>query len=219
MRHHIPVLSVISMTNAFSNTSVKELGLFWWVFALRGGFALLFSGALIMAESLFQPFFHDPILLKQMGLLLGFYVMGIGMILTVAAVVADDNNLDAWWVLLCESGSVILLGLYISITLLFTPRSFALLAGLHALIAGCFQAILALKLRHDRFCLTLLCLSAGISLCAGVAFLAHQNASTRALADWLAGLELFYGGILIVIALRLYGNRSSNINTVAVAGK
>jgi uncharacterized membrane protein HdeD (DUF308 family) len=210
---------VTTLANAFGNASVKELGLFWWVLALRGGFALLFSGALIMAGSLFQPIFHDPILLKQMGLLLGFYVMGIGMILTVAAVVADDNNLDVWWVLFCESGCVILLGLYISITLLFTPRSFALLAGLHALIAGCFQAILTLKLRHDRLCRTLLCLSAATSLCAGVAFLSHQNASTRSLTDWLAGLELLYGGILIVLALRLYGNRLNTTNVTAVVGK
>jgi len=197
----------ISMAKALDTESVNKLGLFWWVFALRGAFAVLFAIVLFTAGSLFRVFFLDPFLITLLGLLLGFYVMANGLLLGVAAVVADDHAHPHWWMLLSESIAVIVLGFYIGFTLLLTPQSLALLAGLHALIAGGFQCMRAIKIRHDARSVALLGIPGVIFLCAGAAFLAHQDAAVRNITNWLATLELFYGVLGLLFALTLYRER------------
>lgn len=199
------------MTNDLEAKSLQDLGTFWWVFALRGAFALLFTAVLFAAGSLFRVFFFDPVLITLLGLLLGFYVMGNGLLLGVSAIVAGDHGLPHRRMLFSESTIVILLGIYIGFTLLLTPQSLALLAGLHALTAGGFQCVRAFRLRHDPPSLALLALPGAISLCAGIAFLTHQNASTRNITNGLGSLELFYGVLALLFALRLYRQRSQAV--------
>jgi len=189
-------------------TSQQNLGTFWWVFALRGLFALLFSLVLFVAGSLFRVMFLDPFVISLLGLLLGFYVMGNGLLLGVAAKVADDHHLPRQWTLVAEAAIVIALGIYIGFTLLLTPQSLALLAGLHALTAGGFQCIRAFKLRHDRMYLALLGISGLASLAVAAAFLTHPDAATRNITNGLACLEVFYGLFSLLFALRLYRKRA-----------
>ncbi len=189
--------------------SIEHVGTFWWVFALRGCFAALFSAVLFTAGNLFLAVYFDPVVLPLLGLFLGFYVMGNGLLLGVAAIVADDHEHHLWWLLLAESIVALALGVYIGFTLLLTPQSLALLAGLHALVAGCFQGILAYKMKHDGIDLSILGVSAAISLCAGIVFLMHQDAKTLHITNWLGALELYYGAILIFLGLKMRRDRLS----------
>jgi uncharacterized membrane protein HdeD (DUF308 family) len=183
--------------------SMQDLRLFWWAFAIRGGLALVFAGVLFLGSSFLGIFFFDPVSLVFSSLLLGSYVLGNGLLLGVAAGFAFEHHLHVWWLMLCESCFGVLLSVYIGVSLMLTSRSLALLAGIHALGIGCFQAALAIKLRRDQPCLFLLALIGVISLGVGILFLAHTNQAARATTQALSAFELYCGIMWIGFAFRL----------------
>ena len=187
-----------------SQTPLHDLQLCWWSFALRGGLAIVFAVVLFLASSFLGIFFFDPVTLVYLSLLLGSFVLGNGLLLGVAAFFSFEHRLHIWWLLLCESGFTILLGVYIGISFLLTPQSLAFLAGFHGVGNGCFQTALAIKLRADRPILFLLASAGFISLCVGLFFLTHYNQAPRITTQALSGFELFCGIIWMVFAYRLH---------------
>src|SRR6202451_1900513 len=113
--------------------SVADVRIFWWIFAVRGGLAVVFAVVLFLASSFLGIFFFDPVTLVYMSLLLGSFVLGNGLLLGVATAFAFEHQLHLRWLTLCEGCFELLLGVYIGISLLMTPQSLAFLAGLHAL--------------------------------------------------------------------------------------
>jgi hypothetical protein len=190
-----------------SEKPMKELSTFWWVFVARGGFAVLFSGVLCFAGNLLGTIFFDPVMLILLAVLLGFYVLGNGMLLGVAAWSAFEHQLGVWWLLLAECIFAAFLGSYIGFSLLLSAQSIALLAGIHALGVGMFQGVLAVKLQRHRGYATLLGFSALIAACVGTGFLLHWTAAARTLSFWLSGFELIYGASVITFALGLRSYR------------
>jgi uncharacterized membrane protein HdeD (DUF308 family) len=182
---------------------IQNLRLFWWVCAVRGGLAVVFAIVLFLASSFLGIFFFDPVTLVYMSLLLASYVLGNGLILGVAAGFASEHHLHLWWVTLSESCFALLLGIYIGISLMITAQSLALLAGIHALGTGCFQAVMAFRLREDRPYWFRLAIAGVISLSVGIMFLAHLHQAARTTTQLLSGYELFYGITWIGFALRL----------------
>lgn len=176
---------------------------FWWFFAVRGGFAVLFAGILLYMSALLGTFFFDPILLVIMGVLIGFYVLGNGILLAVAAVFAAEHHLRVWRLLLSESIFALALGTYVGFSLFVSPRSVALMAGLHALGTGVFECALAFQLRHDRKPLLILASSGLLTLGVGVAFLLHQSAGVRPTTGYLSGFELLYGALFLFFAVAM----------------
>src|SRR5271156_5502584 len=146
---------------------VQPLRLCWWIFAVRGGLAVVFAVVLFLTSSFLGIFFFDPVTLVYLSLLLGSFVLSNGLLLGVAAFFSFEHRLHIWWLVLCESGFAILLGVYIGISLLLTPQSLAFLAGIHALGNGCFQSALAIKLRDNRLNLVLLASVGILSVCIG----------------------------------------------------
>jgi uncharacterized membrane protein HdeD (DUF308 family) len=183
--------------------SIPGVRVFWWVFAVRGGLAVVFAVVLFLASSFLGIFFFDPVTLVYMSLLLGSYVLGNGLLLGVAAGFGFEHHLHLWWLTLCESCFALLLGVYIGISLIMTPESLAFLAGIHALGTGCFQAALAVKMRQDRSILILHVLTGVVSVAVGVVFLQHFHQAPRITTQVLSGYELFFGITSIVFALRL----------------
>jgi uncharacterized membrane protein HdeD (DUF308 family) len=182
---------------------VANVRMFWWVFAVRGGLAVVFAMVLFLASSFLGIFFFDPVTLVYMSLLLGSYVLGNGLLLGVAAGFGFEHHLHLRWLTLCESCFALLLGVYIGISLILTPESLAFLAGLHALGTGCFQAASAVKMRQDRPILLLLGLAGVFSVALGIMFLLHIHQAPRVTTQVLSGYELFCGLSSIVFALRL----------------
>jgi uncharacterized membrane protein HdeD (DUF308 family) len=187
-----------------SQTPIQDLRSCWWSFAVRGGLAIVFAGVLFLASAFLGIFFFDPVTLVYLSLLLGSFVLGNGLLLAVAAFFSFEHRLHIWWLVLCESGFALLLGVYIGISLLLTRESLALLAGIHAVGNGFFQGALAVKLRQDRPNLILLVTAAVISLGIGLAFLTHYNQAPRVTTQALSGFELFCGIIWMVFAFRLH---------------
>jgi len=184
-------------------TLLKDLRLFWWAFAVRGGLALVFGLVLFFVSSFLGIFFFDPVTLVYLSLLLGFFVLGNGLLQAVATAFAFEHHLHLRWLTLCESCFELLLGIYIGISMLLTPESLAFLAGLHALGNGCFQTAMAIKMREERSSLFLLGLVGVISLSVGILFLTHFNQRARPTTQALSGFELFSGITWLVFAFRL----------------
>jgi uncharacterized membrane protein HdeD (DUF308 family) len=182
---------------------VANVRMFWWVFAVRGGLAIVFAIVLFLASSFLGIFFFDPVTLVYMSLLLGFYVLGNGLLLGVAAGFGFEHHLHLWWLALGESCFELLLGVYIGISLIMTPESLAFLAGIHALGTGFFQAALAVKVREDRPILCVLGLAGIFSVALGIVFLQHIHQAPRVTTQVLSGYELFCGIASIAFALRL----------------
>ena len=182
---------------------VQPLRLCWWIFAVRGGLAVVFAVVLFLTSSFLGIFFFDPVTLVYLSLLLGSFVLSNGLLLAVAAGFAYEHRLHLWWLTLGEGCFALLLGIYIGISLMLTSQSLALLAAIHALGGGCFQIALAVKLREDRPNLVLLTVGGLVSLCVGMVFLEHFHQAARPTTLVLSGLELFRGIIWSVLAFRL----------------
>jgi uncharacterized membrane protein HdeD (DUF308 family) len=181
----------------------QPLRLCWWIFAVRGGLAIVFAVVLFLVSSFLGIFFFDPVTLVYLSLLLGSFVLSNGLLLGVAAGFAYEHRLPLWWLTLCESCFALLLGIYIGISLMLTSQSLALLAGIHAVGGGCFRLALAIKLREDRPNLVLLTIAGLVSLFVGIVFLEHFHQAARPTTQMLSGFELFCGIIWSVVAFRL----------------
>jgi uncharacterized membrane protein HdeD (DUF308 family) len=182
---------------------MNPLRLFWWVFAVRGGLAVVFSAVLFFASIFLGLFFFDPVTLIYLSLLLGSFVLGNGLLLAVGAGFGLEHQLHCWWVMLGESCFALILGVYIGFSLWLTPQSLALLAGIHGCGVGCFQAVLAFAMRADRSRLFLLAIAGAISLAVGILFLTHFNRPARPTTQALSAFELFCGITWILFAHRL----------------
>jgi uncharacterized membrane protein HdeD (DUF308 family) len=190
-------------SRARPDVPILDLRMCWWSFAARGALALVFSIVLFLASSFLGIFFFDPVTLVYMSLLLGSFVLGNGLLLGVAAFFSWEHRIHVWWVVLSESLFAVFLGIYIGVSLLLTPRSFAFLCGLHGLGSGCFQFALAVKMRSEGSKLINLAFAGIISLALGYFFLAHSNQPSRVTTQILSGYECFNGLVWILFAYRL----------------
>ena len=182
---------------------ITDPTMFWWVFAVRGGLALVFAFVLFFVSSFLGIFSFDSVTLVYLSLLLGSFVLGNGLLQGVAAAFAFEHHVHLRWLSLCESCFELLLGIYIAVSLLLTPESLAFLAGLHALGNAGFQVALAVKMRNDRSHLYLLGLIGIVSLGIGVVFLTHYHQPARITTQALSGFEFLCAITWIALALRL----------------
>jgi uncharacterized membrane protein HdeD (DUF308 family) len=187
---------------------IKNLKLFWWLFAARGGFALLFAAVLHLAAGLFGTLFFDPIMLVYLSLLLGFYIFGSGILLGVASGFAAEHQLGLWKLLLADCIFAVALGVYIGFSLLMTPHTLGLLAGIHATGIGVFQLAMAIRLRHDRPSIGLLGTAALLSGVSAYLFLSRMQQPVQITTEWLSSFEVLCGIVAIAFAWRLQGRNS-----------
>jgi uncharacterized membrane protein HdeD (DUF308 family) len=178
--------------------------MFWWIFALRGGFALVFALVLRFAASLLGTIFFDPVMLVCISLLLGSYVFANGVLLGVAGVYARQHHLRLWSVLLAEALFALVLAGFIGFSLRMTSESLASLAALHTLGVGCFQAASAIRLHGNTRSQWILSLLALASWLMGVIFLLNRYEEVRTLTVWLSGFELIFGVVVLVFAFWLH---------------
>lgn len=195
--------AALAQTEKFEKP-MKELGMFWWAFAVRGGGAILFACFLFYSGSFFGTIFFDPIMFVMLALILGFYILSNGILLGVASGFAAEHQVGIWRLLLAECIFDTALGTYVGLTIVLSTESLAWLAGLHALGSGCFLAALAWKLRANKTYAGILGVAGLLAVAAGFAFVLHRGAATRSATHWLGGFELFYGVIIFIFAEGLH---------------
>jgi uncharacterized membrane protein HdeD (DUF308 family) len=186
------------------DNSMQDLRMFWWVFAFRGGFALLFAALLYFTTGLLGTIFFDPVMLVSLSLLLGFFILANGLLLGVAAVFSREHHLRLWYLLSSESVVAIALGAYITSSLMMTSHSLAYLAGLHAVARVFFQVHLGIKLRRERSYAPILFASAAVSVAMALFFFAHREDTVRTITAWLSGYEALYGIVVVAFAIGLH---------------
>jgi uncharacterized membrane protein HdeD (DUF308 family) len=185
------------------NAPTRDLRMFWWAFAVRGGLALIFAIVLFFASIFLGIFFFDPVTLVYMSLLLGSFVLGNGLLLGISTFYAYEHQLHVWKHMLCECIFAVLLGIYIGISLILTRESLAFLAGLDAVGTGLFQGALAIKLRDDAPSAGLLAIACTVSLTVATIFFTHVHQAARTTTQALSAFEVVIALIWVALSLRL----------------
>ena len=198
--------SALRMSNSAGMTSsgAAELVQMWWLFAVRGGLACAFAIVLLFSASLLGTLFFDPVLLVLLSLLLGSYVFGNAVLLGIGGMYGWEHRLRWWGLICCEAVFSLALACYIAFSLMITSGSLAWLAALHAVGTGCFQAVMAVRLRGHRVAVLLLSGSTVWSLSAGALFLTHRHENVRTLALWLSGFDFLFGAVLLTLGIWLH---------------
>jgi len=188
---------------------LRQIAKFWWVFAVRGGYAVLFALALAFASGLMGTIFFDPVLLVFLSMLLGVFVLGNGILLGVAAGFAAEQRLRVGILLAAEALFAIALGITIGLSLRINPQTLALLSGIAALGTGAFQLLLAVRFHRTPHFLALLGIAGVLSLAASTFFLTHQSTPTHTTAHWLSLFELLLGVLWLTFAYSLHHSVST----------
>jgi uncharacterized membrane protein HdeD (DUF308 family) len=185
------------------NQPTRDLRMFWWAFAVRGGLALIFAIVLFFASIFLGIFFFDPVTLVYMSLLLGSFVLGNGLLLGISTFYAYEHQLHVWRHMLWECIFAVLLGIYIGMSLILSRESLAFLAGLDAIGTGLFQGALAMKLRANAANAGLLAFACVVSLSVSFLFFTHVHQAARTTTQALSGFEVVIAIIWIALSLRL----------------
>ena len=172
-----------------------ELVRSWWLFVLRGVFAVLFGLAAII---------WPGIALGALILLFGAFAVADGILAILAGIQAARREMQ-WWPLVL--GGV--LGIGIGLATFAWPGITALvllsLIAAWAIVTGILEIVAAIRLRREIQGEWLLGLAGAASLIFGLLLVANPGAGALAVV-WVIGLfALFFGIVLIGLGLRLRG--------------
>jgi uncharacterized membrane protein HdeD (DUF308 family) len=169
----------------------------WWVFALRGVFAILF-GVLALV--------WPRLTLLAMVLLFGAYALVDGIFAVVAGIASYGTN-ERWWAELLEGVVGILLGLLTFFWPGMTALILLYLIGAWALVTGILEIAAAFRLRRVIAGEWLLILGGLLSILFGVFLFISPGAGALSLLWLIAVYAIAFGIILIILAFRLRGVR------------
>jgi uncharacterized membrane protein HdeD (DUF308 family) len=171
----------------------QALGRHWKWIALRGVAALLF-GILAMV--------WPGIVLTVMVLFFGAYAFVDGLFTLIAAAQMRESGRPLWPLVL-----VGLLGIVAGLVAFLWPQLTALgllmLIASWALVMGVLQIIAAIRLRKALQNEWWLGLSGAVSVLFGVLMIGNPGAGAIAVAWVIGAYSVFFGALLIMLALRL----------------
>jgi uncharacterized membrane protein HdeD (DUF308 family) len=176
----------------------------WWVFALRGLFALVFGVlALVWPE----------ITLISLVTMFGVFVLLDGILDLVAGFASTSTN-KRWWVMILEG----LLDIGVAMLTFFWPNITAVvllyLIAAWSVIMGIMEIIAAIQIRKEIEDEWRMILSGAISVLFGIVLFIYPGASAISMV-WLIGVfAIFFGVLLILLAFRLrkLGRESQPMN-------
>ncbi|MCL4299136.1 MAG: HdeD family acid-resistance protein [Anaerolineae bacterium] len=169
----------------------------WWVFALRGLFAVLFGVvALVWPQAT----------LMALVLLFGIYALADGVFAVVFGIASYERN-DRWWVMLLEGVAGIIIGLLT----FFWPDKTALVLlyfiAAWALVTGVLEIVAAIELRRFISNEWMMILSGILSVVFGVLLVVFPSAGALSLVWLIGAYAIFFGILLISFAFHLRGLR------------
>lgn len=174
-----------------------ELTRSWWVFVLRGVFAVLFGLAAII---------WPGITLGVLILLFGAFALAEGVLAIVAAIGAARRE-TSWWPLVLEAVLAIGIGLATFAWPGITALVLLSLIAAWAIVTGVLEIVAAIRLRREIEGEWLLGLAGAASLLFGILLVLNPAAGALAVT-WLIGIyAVFFGVLLIGLGFRLRGLR------------
>ena len=167
----------------------------WWVFALRGLFAVIF-GVLALV--------WPGATLMALVLLFGAYALVDGVFAVVSGIASYGHN-ERWWAVLLEGVAGIIIGLLT----FFWPGTTALVLlyfiAAWAFVTGIFEIVAAIQLRRLIPNEWMMILSGLLSIIFGLLLFVFPGAGALGLI-WLIGVyAIAFGILLISLAFRLRG--------------
>ena len=164
---------------------------YWWAFALRGVFAILFG-----LVALFWP----DVTLAMLVLLFGFFALSEGVLAIIAAV--SNRKEKDWWILLIEGIAAVLVGILTFAWPEITAVILLVVIAAWAVVTGIMQIIAAVKLRKLIQGEWSLILSGMLSILLGVILMLRPAAGALTLI-WVIGIyALFFGALLVYLAFK-----------------
>jgi uncharacterized membrane protein HdeD (DUF308 family) len=182
----------IAMRTHLANGMLNALERNWWLFLLRGLFAILF-GAVAIA--------WPAITLVALTLAYGAYALVDGVLAIVAAV-KGGSVIPRWWLVLIG-----IAGLLFGIATLMWPGMTALIllfliAG-WSIVSGVMQIIGAIRLRKEIPNEWLLIAGGLLSVLFGAVLFLFPGAGALGLVFTIGVFAIIYGVLLVSFALRL----------------
>ena len=169
----------------------------WWLFALRGLFAVIFGVLALIWPGL---------TLQALVLLFGAYALVDG-IFAVTAGIVSIGSFKQWWAVLLEGVVGILVGFLTFFSPNITGLVFLYFIAAWAIVTGVFEIVAAIQLRSVISGEWRMVLSGILSILFGVLLFVFPGAGAVSLV-WLIGFyAIVFGITLIVLAFRLRGLR------------
>jgi uncharacterized membrane protein HdeD (DUF308 family) len=167
----------------------------WWVFALRGLFAIIFGVlALVWPETT----------LMALVLLFGAYALVDGIFAVVFGLASSGDN-ERWWATLLEGVVGIIIGLLTFFWPGATTLAFLYLIAAWALVTGILEIVAAIQLRQLITNEWLMILSGILSIIFAVLLVVFPGAGALSLVWLIGAYAIFFGILLISFAFRLRG--------------
>ena len=166
----------------------------WWVVLLRGAAGILFVIGALVAPGLS---------LDALILVFGAYAFVDG-ILAIASAIRQRSSRDRWWVLLAEGLMSVLAGVVAVVVPGITALLLVYVIAAWALVTGVLEIVAAIRLRKAIAGEWLLGLTGVASVAFALLLFALPGAGALALVLWIGAYSLFFGVLLVALAIRLH---------------
>lgn len=170
----------------------------WWIFIIRGLFAIIFGVLALMWPEL---------TLFALVWLFGAYVLADG-VFQVFSAISRHEDFDRWWLILLEGLFGIGFGVLTFAWPGITGLVLLILIAAWALITGMLEISAAIQLRKEIDNEWLLAFSGVISIVLGVLMMIWPAASAVALAFMIGMYAILFGATLILLGFRLKNMKS-----------
>jgi uncharacterized membrane protein HdeD (DUF308 family) len=172
---------------------IRTLTRNWWIFIIRGLFAIIFGVLALMWPEL---------TLFALVWLFGAYVLADG-VFQVYSAISRREDFDRWWLILLEGLFGIVFGVLTFAWPGITGLVLLILIAAWAFITGMLEISAAIQLRKEIENEWLLAFSGVISIVLGVLMMIWPAASAVALAFMIGIYAILFGATLILLGFRL----------------
>jgi uncharacterized membrane protein HdeD (DUF308 family) len=172
---------------------IRTLTRNWWIFIIRGLFAIIFGVLALMWPEL---------TLFALVWLFGAYVLADG-VFQVYSAISRREDFDRWWLILLEGLFGIVFGVLTFAWPGITGLVLLILIAAWAFLTGMLEISAAIQLRKEIENEWLLAFSGVISIMLGVLMMIWPAASAVALAFMIGIYAILFGATLILLGFRL----------------
>ena len=178
----------------------------WWLFTLRGIFAIVFG--------LLALIFPGPTMLSLV-ILFSAYMLVDGIFGIISAVRAIRRKEDRWGLLIFEGLIDIAVGILAFLWPGITVVAFVLLVGAWAIVTGAVMTAAGFRLNvsHGRWWLVL---SGVLSLAFGTLLVIIPLIGAVVLTWWLGAYALVFGVALVIFSFKLRSRQHERVSPTAV---
>jgi uncharacterized membrane protein HdeD (DUF308 family) len=165
----------------------------WWSLVIRGLAGISLGVITLMWRHITLP---------EVAVLFGGYAMIDGLVSLAGALRAAETH-RRWGVLVAEGLAGVVAGVMAFAWPAPTELSLAYIIAAWALLTGVLEIAVAVRLRRYVAGEWMLAFGGAASLALGILMIAIPLAGSLSIATWLAAYALVFGGLLIVLGLRL----------------